>query len=244
MMRSLGETRAAGWRWTAPAIVTLLWFLLLDGAVLAGSEAARAITLTASKDKLTYGDEVVLSGQVQASTGAPQGCVSDVEVMIRYDEDDDVDGAWQEAARVRTGADGAFAATIRPRGSADFVAWVRDDPPGCGESSSGSVTVRVRRRVTLAAQDTTLRPGEVANLRVLVEPECEAFLRPIQLRQRIHGRFVRVAAKEPDASCVVHFGRRLWKDAVFLGRARRGSPGGLGVFYMTGESAPQRIEVS
>lgn len=219
----------------AVAALLLSVFSTTPSASLA--EASRTVTLDTSKNPAVYGSGFVLSGRVTTSDGS-KPCRNGVQVSIIRDSYDDIPYDWSPVVRVTTDETGRFRAALMAENSATY----RAELPAtlqCAADQSRRVTVRSRVRLTLEPLVARIQRGEVVTLVARARPRCDEVM---YLQKLVDGRFVRVAAQEPNERCVATFRRHPRGDRVF--RAVHREIAGAGFFYLGNRSGLSAVSVS
>jgi hypothetical protein len=125
---------------------------------------------------------------------------------------------WSEVGRTTTAADGTFTFTYSPRSNASYAAHLAaEDPAGCDEAVSKSLSVSVRVKVELTVRDRTLFRGDRASFTARVQPYCTGFERKVTLERLRSGEYVPVADGESTETepCVVKFEQRIRRTTTF-----------------------------
>ena len=178
----------------------------------------RDISLTASKNTVTYGNTFSLTGSVTPATAfaTPNSCVAGVDVTIRKDPV----GAPQEfvdVGTVKTDRRGNFGFNVTAEANAQWLAFIeKDNPKDCAQSSSQSRSVLIRPFVGLKVSDSTPRRGSKVKFSTRVAP-CDGHRgKRIKLRREYKGRSVKIATARLDNDCKAVFVMKAnWKTAVF-----------------------------
>ena len=210
-----------------PPLLLLIALTVVPMSPAAASEAPRQVTLEVSAPEVEYGQSVTFSGQVSAPTSAPPGCVAGANVIIRAMGPTDIvptppPNKWGEVGRTTTAADGTFTFTHSPRSNASWAAHLpAEDPAGCDEAVSKSLSVSVRVKVELSVRDRTLFRGDRAKFTARVQPYCTGFDRNVTLERLQGGEYVSVAKGEPAETdpCIVKFKQRIRRSAEFRASA-------------------------
>ena len=169
----------------------------------------RDVTLTPSKNRVTYNRDFTFTGSVTPATDffTPDECVEGVQVTIRRHLNSAPEGVFEEVGTVQTDSSGNFGFTFKADRNAQWVAVVdKDSPLDCAQSNSDSKSVLVRPFVRLKASRLNPRRGAEVRLTTRIEP-CEAGKQGsrVKLRRQFKGRPVKVAFARYDDDC-----RALW----------------------------------
>ena len=155
------------------------------GVTPTGVATSVAASLDAPGSAIDYGDDTSLSGTLTTRDGAPVAG-QPVTVQAR------VDGAWQTSSTPVTGADGTFAAPIKPK----LTRKLRARFAGAGELRSSvtpTLTLAVRPVVTLRRPPRRGSARARVTLRGSVKPRKARVYQVLQLKRG--GRFRNVGVK-------------------------------------------------
>src|SRR5919198_1454093 len=124
-------------------------------------------TLVASASRVTYGQEVSLTGQVEAGVDCSSGRT--VELLRKTAGTD----TWETIDSTTSGVDGGFSFAESPPHTAGYEALVleRSGDAPCADIFSPTVTVAVTAAVTLTSSSPATAAGECARLTVTVSPD-------------------------------------------------------------------------
>jgi hypothetical protein len=180
----------------------------------------RDVSLTASKNRLTYQRPVTFTGSVTPATDffTPDECVEGIPVTIRRHANSAPEGEFEDVGTVQTDSSGNFGFEFIADRNAQWSAVVaKDAPQDCAQSNSISKSVLVRPFVRLKSSRNNPRRGVSVKLTSTIEP-CEATKQGsrAKLRRQFKGRPVKVAFGNYDENCkVVWFIDADFKTAVY-----------------------------
>ena len=158
---------------------------MVAGVMPAGVATSATAQLDALGSAIGYGDEATLSGTLTTRDGA---AVPGQPVTVQAR----VDGAWRTSSTPITGADGSFAAPIKPK----LTRKLRARFAGAGELRSSvtpTLTLAVRPIVKLRRQPRRGAARSRVRLRGTVKPRKARVYQVLQLKRR--GRFRNVGVK-------------------------------------------------
>jgi hypothetical protein len=145
------------------------------GAQPVGVATELAADTTLRRGLLDFGEEAPIAGVLTTRDGAPVvGQPVAVQALIG--------GTWRTSSEPVTGADGTFAATVKPR----LTRELRVRFAGSGELRSAvapAIEVRVRPVVKLRAVPDAVEPGERVRLRGRVRPRMRWVHRVLRVQQ-------------------------------------------------------------
>lgn len=183
----------------------------------APTAASRALTLSASKQTVTFGRGFVLGGEVQSTDAA---CAGGVDVIIERTATGG--GAFETFETATTSEDGSYRVPHSGDRTASYRALV-GEAPGCEAATSEQTTVKVRKKVTLEPSANPVRKGRRVKLRTEVLG-CEGNQgHKVALFKRVDGRFKKVGAKSTNDNCRAVFKRRVYKKSAYQARSPKQS---------------------
>ena len=165
----------------------------------------RDVSLTPSKNRVTYGREFTFTGSVTPATDffTPESCVEGIPVTIRRHLNSAPEGVFEDVGVVQTDSSGNFGFTFEADRNAQWTAVVdKDSPQDCAQSNSDSKSVLVRPFVRLKASRLKPRRGADVRLTSSIEP-CDPAKQGsrAKLRRQFKGRPVKVAFGTYDDNC-------------------------------------------
>jgi dolichyl-diphosphooligosaccharide--protein glycosyltransferase len=141
-----------------------------------------SLSCTLSQAVITYGEDIEISGQVNATR--PDVPIKGVPVSIEVSEDGGLN--WRELARVESGENGTYKYSWRPDGGAYSVrARWRSGDPRTPDALSSSVDVEVKRReskIDLFASANSTSVGQPIDLKALLSANASDGLVSIEYR--------------------------------------------------------------
>ena len=144
------------------------------------------LRVSLSRPIVRYKRAAGLVGTLVGSNGSPlAGRTVLIEVRRR-------DGSWRGVGTAVTGADGGFAATVRPRGNRTLRARFAGDA-ALPATTSATLLLRVRPRFRLLSAPETGSPGARVAFRGRIAPRKRRVTQVLQLRRR--GAWRRVGRK-------------------------------------------------
>ena len=152
----------------------------------AGELAAGAggLSLSASGQRITYGEPLGLSGQLLLGDGTAGGG-REVELETRRKR------AWRTLARTVTAVDGTWSATVLPEHSGRLRARFRGDQTQAGLKSTAT-RIEVRSKVIAEVSSARVRVGERVAVRGRIEPAQAVQRVALILERKRRGGYERV----------------------------------------------------
>jgi len=149
---------------------------------------SRTLTLAASRNKVTYGQRVTLSGQIVSSDPS---CEDNefVEITRRFFGQNNP----QDFRSTTTDENGSFQVTFTAQRGADYQATTNAHD-NCRNSASGLVPVQVKVKINISTNDKTPARGDRIRITVAVKPNHEGSRVVLQYKQG--KRWRRVDAEE------------------------------------------------
>jgi len=154
------------------------------GVAPSGTATQIAATLDAPRSAIDFGQEAHVGGVLATRDGAPvAGQPVTVQALV--------DGTWKTSSTPVTGADGSYAAPIKPR----LTRQLRVRFAGAGELRSAvspTLTLAVRTAVRVSPSALRVKPGERVDLRGRVAPRVGRVLQVLRVQRddrfRLAGR--------------------------------------------------------
>jgi hypothetical protein len=195
--------------------------------------ATRSATLTSSRQKVVFGRNFTLSGEI---TSTDPLCVSGVSVDIARDI---LGGTvtFAPLTTVTTGSGGEFSLGRKADRSATYRALAQATA-SC-DATSAQTTVHVNKKVTLGASGTQVASGSPVRLRAGVAPCAGHQGDPVVFQKKTPSGFKSIARKAASSQCVATLRVIVTKTTIFRAVAPKSDAD-----HISGTSPTRRVRSS